>query len=132
MSERYLSINSIYKATEGEGINIGRPQVFVRFQGCFVGCVNCDSKDTWAFSDSDQDKWTLTKAIDEIWSLSGEGSLTWISITGGDPLHPKNVPGVEALTKELKKTKCSITPNIIRVEPRLSNTYINPRRIRFL
>ena len=103
MSERYLSINSIYKATEGEGINIGRPQVFVRFQGCFVGCVNCDSKDTWAFDDPDQDKWTLTKAIDEIWSLSSEGSLLWISITGGDPLHPKNVPGVEALVKELKK-----------------------------
>ena len=95
LSESYLSINSIYKATEGEGVHIGRPQVFVRFQGCFVGCVNCDSKDTWLFNDSDQGKWTLSKVLDEIWSLSGEGSLSWISITGGDPLHPKNVFDVE-------------------------------------
>ena len=103
MSESYLSINSIYKATEGEGIHIGRPQVFVRFQGCFVGCVNCDSKDTWLFDDPAHNKWTLSKVLDEIWSLSGEGSLSWVSITGGDPLHPKNVSDVEVLTKELKK-----------------------------
>ena len=103
MSESFLSINSIYKATEGEGIHIGRPQVFVRFQGCFVGCVNCDSKDTWLFDDPAHNKWTLSKVLDEIWSLSGEGSLSWVSITGGDPLHPKNVSDVEALTKELKK-----------------------------
>ena len=41
--------NSIYSATEGEGIHIGSPQTFIRFQGCKVGCFNCDSKDTWSF-----------------------------------------------------------------------------------
>ena len=29
--------------------------------------------------------------------------LKRVSITGGDPLHPKNVPGALALTRELKK-----------------------------
>ena len=42
-------LNSIYPATEGEGVHIGTPQIFVRYQGCKVGCLNCDSRDTWAF-----------------------------------------------------------------------------------
>ena len=48
MTEKHL-INSIYRATEGEGVFVGRPQIFVRYQGCAIGCINCDSKDTWEF-----------------------------------------------------------------------------------
>jgi len=121
LSENYLSINSIYKATEGEGVHIGRPQVFVRFQGCFIGCVNCDSKDTWSFDDPSQNEWTLEKVLEEVWHLSHEGSLSWVSITGGDPLHPKNVPGVELIVKELKKRGFFINIEAAgtRIEPSL-------------
>ena len=45
-------INSVYRATEGEGIFVGRVQIFVRFQGCNVKCINCDSKDTWMATDN--------------------------------------------------------------------------------
>lgn len=97
-----LAINSIYRATEGEGIHIGIPQIFVRFQGCSIGCVNCDSKDTWSF---DQHKMTLTEVISQVEELSGEypERLKRVSITGGDPLHPSNHDGLLALTGELKK-----------------------------
>ena len=102
MDGDFLSINSIYRATEGEGVHIGRPQVFVRFQGCNIGCLNCDSKDTWSFN-AHNHNWSLKKTLDRIWELSAHGDIEWVSITGGDPLHPKNVPHVEKLVEELKK-----------------------------
>lgn len=99
--ETYL-INSIYKATEGEGIFIGTPQVFVRFQGCRVGCLNCDSMDTWSFDEGDF--WSLDSILNEISSYG----LKRVSITGGDPLHPKHYPAVLRLTQKLKERGYSI------------------------
>jgi 7-carboxy-7-deazaguanine synthase len=97
-----LSLNSIYAATEGEGIHIGKPQIFVRFQGCAIGCLNCDSKETWDF---DGAKTSLANAVDQVEEIAGNypHRLKRISITGGDPLHPKLLPGVEAIAGELKK-----------------------------
>lgn len=92
-----LSVHSIYKATEGEGVFIGTPQVFVRFQGCTVGCVNCDSKETWDFA---SELTPLDSVINEVQQIGGK--IKRVSITGGDPLHPKNTPGVIALAQQLK------------------------------
>lgn len=94
-----LAINSIYRATEGEGIHLGQTQIFVRFQGCNVGCYNCDSKDTWDFIDDGN--MSLESVIERIISLD-VGLSKRVSITGGDPLHPKNEMGVIELIKELK------------------------------
>lgn len=97
-----LGLNSIYRATEGEGIHIGTPQVFVRFQGCTIGCVNCDSKETWDF---DGTAFSVEQAMTKIEEQSNSKGhrIQRVSITGGDPLHPKHTPGVEALAKELKR-----------------------------
>jgi len=91
-------MNSIYLATEGEGVHIGTPQVFVRFQGCSIGCLNCDSKDTWEFSGSEWTKEEVLSAIED----AGGKNLKRVSITGGDPLHPTHVPNVLELVTELK------------------------------
>jgi 7-carboxy-7-deazaguanine synthase len=77
--------------------------VFVRFQGCTVGCLNCDSKETWSF-ESNQ-KLTIPEIIEKIEVLA-KGKyqqIRSVSITGGDPLHPKHVPVVEALVFKLKE-----------------------------
>lgn len=91
-------INSIYRAIEGEGIFIGTPQVFVRYQGCAIGCINCDSMDTWDFSESS--KQSLTKILETI-DLEAK-KIKRVSITGGDPLHPKHIPSVLELSSALK------------------------------
>lgn len=101
MIDRFL-INSIYRATEGEGVFVGRPQIFVRFQGCSVGCVNCDSKDTWDFVSTHQQYETLNGILDEIQNQGANKGIKNISITGGDPLHPGHVPFVLELVKALK------------------------------
>lgn len=94
-----LLINSIYRATEGEGIHIGIPQIFVRFQGCNIGCVNCDTKDTWDFDPA------FTQSLDEVMEkveVLSQNLIKRVSITGGDPLHPSHIPSLVELIKELK------------------------------
>lgn len=93
-------INSIYRATEGEGIFLGRPQIFVRYQGCNVGCLNCDSKDTWEFDSAYGVE--LSEILARVHSEGYNGKIKNVSITGGDPLHPSHVPQVLELVKELK------------------------------
>ena len=94
-----LLINSVYRATEGEGIHIGIPQIFVRFQGCHIGCVNCDTKETWDFDPA------FTKSLDEVMEsveVLSQDLIKRVSITGGDPLHPSHIPSLIELIKELK------------------------------
>jgi 7-carboxy-7-deazaguanine synthase len=94
-----LLINSIYRATEGEGIHVGTPQIFVRFQGCHIGCVNCDSKETWDFDPE------FTISLDEVMEkveVLSQDIIKRVSITGGDPLHPSHVPSLLKLINELK------------------------------
>ncbi|MGZ3788642.1 MAG: 4Fe-4S cluster-binding domain-containing protein [Bacteriovorax sp.] len=102
MTAKHL-INSIYRATEGEGVFLGRPQIFVRYQGCAIGCLNCDSKDTWDFAeDSGVD---LSSIMERVHEEGFNGKIKNVSITGGDPLHPAHVPHVLSLAKLLKEKK---------------------------
>ena len=94
-----LHINSIYRAPEGEGIFVGTPQVFVRFQGCSIGCHNCDSVDTWDFEGSED--MSVEAVVRTVRDRGGE-KFKRVSITGGDPLHPKLAGGVSSLARELK------------------------------
>lgn len=94
-------INSIYRATEGEGVFLGRPQIFVRYQGCSVGCLNCDSKDTWEFDQSMSID--LSDILARVYAEGFDGKIKNVSITGGDPLHPSHVPHVLALVQALKE-----------------------------
>ncbi|WP_367682381.1 hypothetical protein [Buchnera aphidicola] len=43
-------INEIFETIQGEGYYIGTPSIFIRFQGCPVGCIWCDTKYTWSHS----------------------------------------------------------------------------------
>lgn len=95
-----LLINNIYHAIEGEGARIGTPQVFVRLQGCTVGCLNCDSKETWEFKGEPVEVDEIKKQID---SITGGNKYYWISLTGGDPLHPKHEAGLIELARKLKE-----------------------------
>jgi 7-carboxy-7-deazaguanine synthase len=48
-----LPVNEIFETIQGEATYTGTPAVFVRLQGCPVGCPWCDTKHTW---EVEQDK----------------------------------------------------------------------------
>lgn len=47
-----LNINEMFETIQGEGAYTGIPSVFVRLQGCPVGCPWCDTKHTWTLDDA--------------------------------------------------------------------------------
>lgn len=42
-----LKVNEVFETLQGEAYWTGTPAVFVRLQGCDVGCPWCDTKYTW-------------------------------------------------------------------------------------
>ena len=75
-----------YNTINGEGQHIGVPCVFVRFQGCTVGCQWCDAMGTWPSKKGDMKigicvtNKELTKYIDNNFPITQR-----IWVTGGEP-----------------------------------------------
>jgi 7-carboxy-7-deazaguanine synthase len=42
-----LPVNEIFETVQGEAHYTGMPSIFIRLQGCDVGCPWCDTKHTW-------------------------------------------------------------------------------------
>ncbi|AXH64301.1 MULTISPECIES: 7-carboxy-7-deazaguanine synthase QueE [Providencia] len=104
-------INEIFQTIQGEGVFTGVPAVFIRLQGCPVGCSWCDTKQTWEI---EQDKESTLgdialKTIDsDAWAMSDSEALIQlmkekhfsaqhIVITGGEPCIYDLQPLTEAL-----------------------------------
>ena len=47
-------VNEIFETVQGEAHFTGSPAVFVRLQGCDVGCPWCDTKHTWPVNRTDE------------------------------------------------------------------------------
>ncbi|MGQ8364051.1 7-carboxy-7-deazaguanine synthase QueE [Glaciecola sp. 1036] len=49
-----LLVNEVFESIQGEGSFTGVPSIFVRLQGCLVGCPWCDTKHTWEVEQDDE------------------------------------------------------------------------------
>lgn len=72
------SITEIFRSIQGEGKYVGSPMVFVRFAGCDIGCIWCDTDYTV------HEELTIEELLGRIHSLYQPGFF--ISLTGGEPL----------------------------------------------
>lgn len=92
-------VNELFQTLQGEGYFTGVPAIFIRLQGCPVGCSWCDTKHTWEKAEQQQrpigDILTKTQEGD-CWSGVTEQELVMvlqqqqytarhIVITGGEP-----------------------------------------------
>lgn len=95
MSE--LPLNEIFESIQGEGSFTGAPSIFVRLQGCPVGCAWCDTKHSWYLDEKHQtsfekvvakagdgDSWCNT-TVEEIVTHLLTYKARHIVISGGEP-----------------------------------------------
>jgi len=78
-----MKVNEIFYSLQGEGKLKGLPTVFVRLQGCNIGCDYCDTK--YALSSREGKDCSVTDILKRVWELTDK-RLSWICITGGEPL----------------------------------------------
>lgn len=104
-------VNEVFQTIQGEGYYTGTPAIFVRLQGCPVGCSWCDTKHTWQIDpDLQITMATLTakRADSDYWAeMTPENVLQLfqeqafqakhVVITGGEPCMYDLVPLCDAL-----------------------------------
>ncbi|MEP0356538.1 7-carboxy-7-deazaguanine synthase QueE [Paraglaciecola sp.] len=92
-------INEVFESLQGEGSYTGLPSIFVRLQGCPVGCPWCDTKHTWEVNpdlhvnrdtvmaeSGESDKWFETSSEQLLTLFSKYGYVAkHVVITGGEP-----------------------------------------------
>jgi 7-carboxy-7-deazaguanine synthase len=135
-----LPISEIFFSIQGEGVNIGKPSIFIRFYFCNLNCIWCDSKYTWENQDKAKEGIDyFLMDIQEILNYISKFDCNRVVITGGEPLlHQENLKN---LLKELKnkgfyieiETNGTIKPkeeiiklvDLFNVSPKLSNSKVD-------
>ncbi len=92
VTEAHGRVAEVFASLQGEGVTAGLPSVFIRLQGCSVGCVWCDTKYSWDPTKGEDRG--LQNLLEEVTAIS-TGNVV---VTGGEPLEsPLFVPLVSAL-----------------------------------
>jgi 7-carboxy-7-deazaguanine synthase len=87
-----VRVSEVFASIQGEGVSVGTPSVFVRLQGCSVGCAWCDTKYSWEAEGGR--RVDLHALVSEVASAGPRN----VVVTGGEPLeHPGFVSLVTAL-----------------------------------
>jgi 7-carboxy-7-deazaguanine synthase len=94
-----LPVNETFTTIQGEATWTGRPPIFIRLQGCTVGCPWCDTKHTWRLDEASRVEvqealtkpqsgtaaWALASVDDLIRRCRDARPISHVVITGGEP-----------------------------------------------
>jgi len=121
-----VNLSEIFYSIQGEGQLIGVPSTFVRFSGCPLRCLWCDTPYTsW---EAEENYIDLSNLIDKI----DQYKTKYIVITGGEPYLQKQQ--LIKLCQILKEKKyhitietagiifCSLEIDLLSISPKLSNS----------
>lgn len=92
-------INEVFESIQGEGAYTGLPSIFVRLQGCPVGCSWCDTKHTWTLDENllrnsaqimaekgESDNWFKANSTELLDLFAQQGyRAKHVILTGGEP-----------------------------------------------
>lgn len=90
-NDNLMFAEDAYIGIQGEGRFVGLPMLFVRLQGCNVGCAWCDSRYTWKpFNQNKVPEGIVNKTIGEVTldqfaEILSNNPAKHIWITGGEP-----------------------------------------------
>ncbi|VEB54809.1 Queuosine Biosynthesis QueE Radical SAM [Salmonella enterica subsp. enterica] len=107
-------INEMFQTLQGEGYFTGVPAIFIRLQGCPVGCAWCDTKHTWdKLSDREvssvqhsgknqrERQMEVLRAVEDLLAVINRQGYTarHVVITGGEPCIHDLMPLTDLLEK---------------------------------
>lgn len=81
-SPSILSVHSIFKTVQGEGIFAGTPAIFIRLAGCNLQCPQCDTDYT-----NKRKNFMVGAIMDQVHFLTENTEIRLIVITGGEPFR---------------------------------------------
>ena len=115
MSGPSLRVSEVFASIQGEGPSVGTPSMFVRLQGCTVGCTWCDTRYAW--DPGGGEELALAELLDRV-KVTG---LHNVVVTGGEPLeHPALAPlvsGLRAMGRRIEvETAGVVTPPPLAVD----------------
>jgi len=90
-----IVVNEIFQTIQGEAAYTGTASIFIRLQGCPVGCAWCDTKHTWDYEgekvdniiakESDSDTYQSFPEVELLELVRTNYTAKHIVITGGEP-----------------------------------------------
>lgn len=99
LSPTTLRVNEVFCSFQGEATHAGTPAIFIRLQGCPVGCPWCDTKHTWPeapgtpvpFNElvqksSSSPAWANASTDEILAYINRFPTIPLVVITGGEPL----------------------------------------------
>ena len=92
-----MRYNKIRKMDISNGPGV---RVSVFFQGCAFHCKNCFNPETWDFDKGEE---FTDETIEHILDLCAPDHIVGLSMLGGEPMHPTNLPGTTKLAKAFKE-----------------------------
>ncbi len=138
-----LPVNEVFPTVQGEATWTGTPSLFIRLQGCAVGCPWCDTKHTWLLAspaghagDGEKRVWRVPAAImlaktgsngaysdmevSELVGLAAKSKCKHIVITGGEPCDHDLTELTRGIIENARKTVQIETSGTaqVRVAPR--------------
>lgn len=81
-----LKLSEIFESLQGEGLNAGKPCLFVRLALCNLHCRWCDTKYTWDFDQFDYETEVQTRSVTDVAQRISASPMRHAVITGGEPL----------------------------------------------
>ena len=92
-----MRYNKIRKMDISNGPGV---RVSIFFQGCPFHCDGCFNPETWDFCGG---KEFSDETIDRVLELCSNDYIVGLSMLGGEPMHPTNLPGSTKLAKAFKE-----------------------------
>ena len=126
----------IFYSVQGEGINLGKPAVFLRLVLCNLACTWCDTKYTWDWEQYDPEEQIMDIPPEQAEREILRHNCKYLVVTGGEPMIQQSqlIPMLERLkNREFRieiETNGTIVPdpemaNLIdywSVSPKLGNS----------
>ncbi|MFQ1054656.1 7-carboxy-7-deazaguanine synthase QueE [Gilliamella apicola] len=110
-------IVEIFESLQGEGYNTGMPAIFIRFAGCNLNCVWCDT------NFRQYTRFTLEQLLTKVKQYTSKN----IIITGGEPTMVKALPELLLPLKQVGYYIAIESNGLGKVDPLIDYIALSPK-----